>query len=65
MLRADNVEVIPWVSGAAEDVLRAYLDGDIFDSKFLMPGCHWQRDKAAQRLRSSSSRMGKNDKVEG
>ncbi|MFO7737828.1 MAG: NifB/NifX family molybdenum-iron cluster-binding protein [Desulfatiglandaceae bacterium] len=63
MLRADDVEVIPWISGAAEDVLKAYLDGNIFDSKFLMPGCHRQPDKTVKS--QSASRLGKNDKVEG
>ena len=63
MLRADNVEIIPWISGATEDVLKAYLDGEIFNSKFLMPGCHWQRDKIIKN--HSSSKLGKNEKSEG
>lgn len=62
MLRADNVEIIPWISGAAEDVLKAYLDGEIFNSKFLMPGCHWQRGKIIKS--QSNSKFGKNEKSE-
>jgi predicted Fe-Mo cluster-binding NifX family protein len=45
MLVSDDMEVIPWISGTTEDVLDAYLNGSLFDSKFLMPGCHWQKEK--------------------
>ena len=38
-----EIQVIPWVSGRWEDVLRAFLEGNLFESKFLMPGCRWQR----------------------
>jgi predicted Fe-Mo cluster-binding NifX family protein len=62
MLTADNVEIIPWISGVAEDVLKAYLDGKIFHSKFLMPGCHWQRGKIVKSR--SSSKLVKNEKSE-
>ena len=46
MLTVDDIEIIPWVSGAAKDVLEAYMNGSLFDSKFLMPGCHWQNAKS-------------------
>ena len=39
ILTAAGIHVIPWVSGYAEDVLAAYLNGTLFDSRFLMPGC--------------------------
>jgi predicted Fe-Mo cluster-binding NifX family protein len=42
ILTAAGIHVIPWVSGCAEDVLAAYLDGTLFDSRFLMPGCRWK-----------------------
>ena len=44
MLMAGGVEVIPWISGRSEDVLEAYLKGDLFNSKFLMPGCSPERN---------------------
>jgi predicted Fe-Mo cluster-binding NifX family protein len=62
MLTADKVEIIPWISGAAEDVLKAYLDGEIFNSKFLMPGCHWQSGKIVKN--QSNSKSGRNEKSE-
>ncbi len=40
MLIASGIIVIPELSGRAEDVLDAYLKGDLFNSsRFLMPGC--------------------------
>ena len=39
MLLASGIDVIQEISGPAEDVLEAYLQGNIFQPKFLMPGC--------------------------
>lgn len=41
-LSAGGINVIPWISGPAEDVLNAYLKGNLFHSRFLMPGCDWE-----------------------
>ena len=38
MLIASGIDVIPEISGRAEEVLSAYLQGDLFNSRFLMPG---------------------------
>ena len=45
MLVAGGTNVIPWISGPAEDVLDAYMKGNLNHSKFLMPGCHWQQEE--------------------
>ena len=39
MLTASGIEVIREISGHAEEVLQAYLKGNLFHPKFLMPGC--------------------------
>ena len=39
MLLASGLDVIQQISGRAEEVLEAYLQGNIFPSRFLMPGC--------------------------
>ena len=39
MLLASGLDVIQEISGLAEDVLHAYLKGNIFQPRFLMPGC--------------------------
>ena len=39
MLMASGIDVIPGISGQAENILDACLKGDLADSKFFMPGC--------------------------
>ena len=39
MLKASGIKVISGISGPVEDVLEAYLNGDLPQPKFLMPGC--------------------------
>jgi len=44
MLTASGVDVIPEISGHTEEVLKAYLQGDLFNPKFLMPGSKRKRN---------------------
>ena len=39
MLLASGLEVIQEISGPVEEVLDAYLRGNVFQPRFLMPGC--------------------------
>jgi len=48
MLVAGGIDVIPWISGPAEDVLDAWMTGTLFHSRFLMPGCNWQKKEKAK-----------------
>lgn len=41
MIKNIGVNVIPWVSGMTEDILRAFLDETLF--QFLMPGSRTYR----------------------
>jgi predicted Fe-Mo cluster-binding NifX family protein len=41
-----GITVIPWVSGALEEVLQAYLAGSLPDPEYTMPGCCGQRMRA-------------------
>ncbi len=34
-----GIELIPFISGSIEDVLEAYMSGELGDQRFLMPGC--------------------------
>ena len=43
MLTGSGIDVIPEISGQAEEVLKAYLKGDLFNSRFFMPGCNGYR----------------------
>ena len=38
-LVSSRIDVIPFVSGAVEEVLTAYLAGQLDSVQFLMPGC--------------------------
>jgi len=38
MLTASGIDVIPEISGQAEQVLDAYLQGNLFQPQFFMPG---------------------------
>ncbi len=57
MLIASGIDVIPEISGNIEEVLAAYLQGNLFDSRFLMPGCKRKRaicKKAEKRLKKKT-----------
>jgi predicted Fe-Mo cluster-binding NifX family protein len=53
MLIASGIDVIPEISGHAEDVLKAYLQGNLFHPKFLMPGGGRNRKKQRKGLKGS------------
>jgi len=38
MLTALEIDIIPGISGNSEDVLTAYLEGNLHQARFLMPG---------------------------
>ena len=38
MVTTAGIELIPWISGEVEEVLQAFLGGNLFDTRFLMPG---------------------------
>jgi len=39
MITTAGIKLIPWISGQVEDVLQAFLKGNLFDPLFIMPGC--------------------------
>lgn len=39
MLSAAGIRVIPFVTGEADEILKAFAEGRLADSEFLMPGC--------------------------
>ena len=43
MIIAAGIDLIREISGHAEEVLQAYLKGNLFHSRFLMPGCKRSR----------------------
>ena len=43
LLRALDINVIPEITGRIDEVLDAYILGNLFHSRFLMPGCKRNR----------------------
>ncbi len=39
MITGSGIEVLPYVSGLIDEVLNAYLAGQLTEQRFLMPGC--------------------------
>lgn len=56
MLLASGLDVIQEISGPAEDVLNAYLQGNIFQPRFLMPGCKRGLRRCGRRAQRAKDR---------
>jgi predicted Fe-Mo cluster-binding NifX family protein len=54
ILEGSGIHIVPGISGHPEDVLNAYLRGDLFSSKFFMPG--YQRNESMQSKGPSKSK---------
>jgi len=39
MVTASGIQVLPYVTGSIDDVLQAYLTGQLMKPEFSMPGC--------------------------
>jgi predicted Fe-Mo cluster-binding NifX family protein len=39
MVTTAGIQLIPWISGQVEEVLRAFLQGTLLTPQFTMPGC--------------------------
>ena len=39
MITASGIELLPYVTGRVNNVLQAYLNGQLVQSQFTMPGC--------------------------
>jgi predicted Fe-Mo cluster-binding NifX family protein len=52
-LTSTGIDVIPFVSGTVEEVLAAYLAGEVESAQFLMPGSTAEERKAWRRRRGA------------
>jgi predicted Fe-Mo cluster-binding NifX family protein len=39
MLAAAGIQVIPWIAGPVDDIVRVYLEGRLPQPQWMMPGC--------------------------
>ncbi len=44
-----GIRIMPFVAGAVDEVLDAYLAGGLYDTKFRMPGCGTGHDKSSRK----------------
>jgi predicted Fe-Mo cluster-binding NifX family protein len=58
MITGAGIHLIPWISGYVEEVLQAFLQGNLFDMQYLMPGCprHWGKGLSGGRGRGRGRR---------
>ncbi|NIA08947.1 MAG: hypothetical protein GWP10_04075 [Nitrospiraceae bacterium] len=45
IIEAHHIQIIPFVAGAVDEVLEAYMMGTLFDKKFRMPGCGFKNNE--------------------
>lgn len=57
-LLSAGVRVVPQTCGPVEDVLRAFLSGQLTDEAFLMPGCCGRRRRRRGRARGGHASPG-------
>jgi predicted Fe-Mo cluster-binding NifX family protein len=62
MLNAYGIHLIPFITGKAEDVLNAYINGMLSKPAFQMPGCCFARSQACERVKRRDGFMGKSEK---
>jgi len=55
-LQAAGIQVIPHTCGPVEEVLLAYLAGQLTEHSFLMPGCRRRRERCHGRVQAGMQR---------
>jgi predicted Fe-Mo cluster-binding NifX family protein len=66
LISALGIEIVPFLSGAADEVLEAYLSGHLMNECFLLPGCRragWCRGERGMKRRGG--RCNRNDMKKG
>ena len=58
MITASGVQLLPYVTGRVDDVLQAYLNGQLVQPEFTMPGCWPGARKGFGRRRRGHRRRG-------
>jgi predicted Fe-Mo cluster-binding NifX family protein len=49
LLVESGIQVYPWITGQVQDVLDAYLNGDLANGNFALPGCRHGRHRRGRR----------------
>jgi predicted Fe-Mo cluster-binding NifX family protein len=62
LCKSAGIQVIPWVSGPVKEILAAFLDGNLKNAGFLMPGCRWQEVEESKSPSAPAYRRKKREK---
>jgi predicted Fe-Mo cluster-binding NifX family protein len=54
MVTASGIRVVPFIAGAVDDVVSAWLSGRIEQAALAMPGCGWRRGWSGRETASAS-----------
>ena len=46
LVEAHRIQIVPFATGTVDEVLKAYMSGNIYRKDYRMPGCETNRDKA-------------------
>jgi predicted Fe-Mo cluster-binding NifX family protein len=65
MIRASGVKVIPCLRGSIDEIIRAYLDGGLPDSRFILPGFGPEASRVRGRRRRRGGVCRLPEKVKG
>ena len=49
LIEGRGIQVIPFITGNAEEILDAYVAGTLSDARFRMPGCNANQDQDMQK----------------
>ncbi|MEA2062903.1 MAG: NifB/NifX family molybdenum-iron cluster-binding protein [Gemmatimonadota bacterium] len=58
MIAASGIEVVPFITGAVDEVLAEFLNQGLTDPSFLMPGCYHRGRRAKHRRQFRGPRRG-------
>jgi hypothetical protein len=59
MLAGSGLNVVKNISGPAEEVLSAYMEGNIFQPRYMMPGCRNNCNGCGKKNRRITYQRGK------
>jgi len=60
MITTAGMKLIPWIAGQVEEVLQAFLKDNLFDPRFIMPGCagNWGKGPGGRHGQAGRRRRG-------
>ena len=57
ILLSMGIETIPWKIGEINEIINAFINDNLFDEKYLMPGCRGMRRRCRLRGRQQKGKI--------